>query len=467
MDDNINKITELYELPKNDINLTQIKYYHLDKHNEYQPKEMTHPMFFDINEYEYNKPIKILSEYFKNTEYYKNIYNKIKSINNKKAIHKILDYSKLLNETELDDFVLQYIKCRPTVHIIFLFNEMANHYEKISDELNYEYPVYYIKQIKLNDIAYKKLLYDIYDDIPLNDRINKINKLKINKINKIGIIWIDNHKEDKFKRFNNDILNHIKRIISYNINDDYIYMNKYFYQMIETSQIILNNNSLEILSYGKINLFNKSFLLFNTFRHWCYSNFTLLDLTRLVIYGSLLLYCLGIRNIKDINGLLIPLHNKNQTELELEELINFNLTHKIPFIDLAIEDSTYRSKTYHKEIKDFIKNLNTSFSEIAINPKYHWYYKGIKLYLFDFEVQKKIYNIQNKESLNDLSDIILLYFNNRILLNDFVKMKNNKLTLLNNKINKNLLIDSKYKLIKKRLDNIQFNISFDTIKQIL
>jgi hypothetical protein len=267
-------------------------------------------------------------------------------------------------------------------------------------------------------------------------------------------------------------MNHLQRIISNKINDDNIYINKHFYQMVEISQIILNKNSIEMLSNSNINLYNanlndKSFLLFNTFRHWCYSNFTLLDMTRLVIYGSLLLYCLGIRDIKDINGLLIPLHYKNQTELELEELINFNLTNKIPFIDLAIEDSTYRSKTYHKEIKDFVRNLNTSFSEIAINPKYHWYYKGIKLYLFDFEIQKKIYNIQNKESLNDLSDIILLYFNNRMLLNDFVKMKNNKLFLLNNNINKNLLIDSKYKLIKNRLDNIKFNISLNTIKTIL
>jgi hypothetical protein len=467
MDDNINKIIELYELNKKEIDSTQIKYYHLDKNDEYKPREMTHPMFFDINEYEYIKPIKILSEYFKNTSYYKTIYNKIKKIGkNNKSIHKILEYQKSLNDIELDDFVLQYIKCRPFVHIIFLFEDMANHLIKISDELNYEYPVYYIKQIKLNDISYKKLLYDIYDDIPLTDRINKINKIKINKMNKLGIIWIDNHKEDKFKKFYNDIINHLKRFIT-TINDDNIYINKYFYQMVENSQIILNNNSLDMLSYGKINLFDKSFLLFNTFRHWCYSNFTLLDMTRLVIYGSLLLYCLGIRNIKDINGLLIPLHNKNQTELELEELINFNLTHKIPFIDLAIEDSTYRSKIYHTEIKNFIKSLNTSFSEIAINPKYHWYYKGIKIYLFDFEVQKKIYNIQNQDSINDLSDIILLYFNNRTLLYDFVKMKNNKLILLNNKINKNLLLDPKYKLIKKRLDNINFNISIETIKQIL
>ena len=81
------------------------------------------------------KPIKILSEYFKNTIFYKNIYNKIININEKKSIHKIPAYVKLLNEYELNDFVLQYIKCRPTVHIIFLFNEMVNHLERISDEL--------------------------------------------------------------------------------------------------------------------------------------------------------------------------------------------------------------------------------------------------------------------------------------------------------------------------------------------
>jgi len=467
MNDTINKIIKLYDLNKKEIDTTQLKYYHLDINNEYQPTNMNHPMFYDVHEYNYTKPIKILSEYFKNTIYYKNIYNKIKNINENKAIHKIPNYYKLLNDIELDDFVLQYIKCRSTVHIIFLFDEMANYLEKISDKLNYEYPIYYIKQIKLNKVSYKKLLYEIYDIIPLSERMNKINKQKINKINEIGIIWIDNNTEEKYKKFYNNIIENIQQMMSNKLNNNTIFITTYFHQMIEISEILLNKNSINMLSYSEINIYDKSFLLFNTFRHWCYSNFTLLDMTRMVAYGSLLLYCLGIRDIKNINGILIPLHNKNQTELELEELINFNLTHKIPFIDLAIEDSASRSKLYHTEMKNFIKKLNMSFSEIAINPKYHWYYKGIKLYLFDFEIQKKIHNIQNKKSLNDLSDIVLLYFNNRLLLKNYVKMKNNKLLLLNNNINENIINNLNYKLIKKRLDINNFNISLNTLKDIL
>jgi hypothetical protein len=460
----INDIINLYDLHKNDINKKQLQYYHLDNNKEYQPKEMTHPMFFDINEYDYKKPIKILSEYFNDSKYYENIYNKIKKINNTKPIYKIPEYSKLLDEYELDDLILQYIKCRPNVHLIFLFNEISKHVEKISNELYYEYPIYYLKEIKLNDIAYNKLLYNIYEDKPLTKRINNF---KINNINKIGIIWIDNIDENKFKKFNNRIIEYINKILNDKINNDNIYITKYFYQMIELSQVILNKNSLIMLSYGKINLYDKSFLLFNTFRHWCYSNFSLLDMTRLIIYGSLLLYCIGIRDINNINGLLIPLKNKNQTELELEELINFNLTHKIPFIDLSIENSKYRPKKYNDEIKNFIKQFNTSFSEITIDPKYHWYYRGIKLYSFDFEIQKKIYNIQNSDSINDLIDIILLYFNYRLLLKDFIKMKNNKLILLHNNIKKNILNDSTFKLIKKKLNNYNLNISKNTLKQIL
>jgi hypothetical protein len=457
----MNKIIDLYDIKKKDINDKQIKYYHLDKYEQYHPKDNYHQMFFDIDEFDYIEPIKRLKNYFIDDKYYSSIYDKIKKIPIKnKMINNIDEYYKILELVDIENIILQYIKCRPESIILFLYNVDTNY---IVNEIKYDYNIYYWKDIELTTNGIKRLLYELYDEMTLQKRIEYIDKLILEiKIKKIGIIWIE--RKDKISRFKREIIFRIQTLNN-KIKENQIYINTHFYQTIENSQIILNNNSLEMLLQGNINiLYTNGFLKFNTLRNWCYNNLTLLDMTRLIIYGSTLLYALGIRSLNDINGILIPVV-KNQTEIELEELINFNLTHKIPFIDIAIEDSKYRNKSYNKEIKDYIKSHNLTFSEISLNPRYHWYYQGIKMYHLDYEIEKKCLNIINKNNINDIADLIVMYFNYRLLLKNYIQMKNKKLIFCNIK-NKEITI-SQSKIIYKKIENNYGNISKISEKTII
>jgi len=261
----------------------------IDPDHNYQPIDLK-PMWDDIKEYDYLEPIKRLSKYFTKNSYFSDLYDNFSPT---KIEPKRLDiqfgqqYDFI--QSDLDLIALQYIKCRKNMLFAIITNQDL---EKFIQELDVK--IYYIRTVNNSD-----LLYLAHDELTFEYRKENFKNTNITII---------------FFEYNN------KKI---NFND--IYINTYFYQTVEMAQNLLGHrdipNSLE----------------FNRFKKWCYENFSLLELERIIIL-----------DVSKIKGILIPIREDSQSEEELAELVKNKLTMEKYKHDLT-------------------------------NPEYYEYYNGIKI----------------------------------------------------------------------------------------
>ena len=203
-----------------------------------------------------------------------------------------------------------------------------------------------------------------------------------------------------------------------------------------------------------------SHLKFNTLRKWLYSNTSLENINRLCLIGSITLYAFGIRNIGDIDGIFMSKPDNTQ-EAELIELLNSSFSNKqtkIDFIDIGIKNSKYWKDSWEEKNKKVIEYFGlNNFDDVVYNPKYHFNFHGIKIYLFEYELVRKIFRLDDKnynqnmnyyinQSAKDYTDFIILYFYYRNLLGHYAYLNTQKKLLINddfkiNPINLNNLDD--------------------------
>lgn len=455
------RIANIYKMSYHRVNERHIKYYQINQEIHFRPIKNLHPMFLEMQEYDYQEPIKRLSEYYKDSgsNYFENLYNKIKNITFQTIqLNKIKEYQNNTSIADMDQIMLQYIKSRPKTFVLTLWTKVADFGETISQDLGQHGIISYTKEISLTWKGVQNLMYEMYDDFTHQARMEFIKKkmeycgISESGKNKIFIIWFDNINDEKISGQGSDfkkiIRNKILELTNLNKDknirgNDVLHINDHYYQTIEYSQFLLNKNSLDMFEFGDcenyINL-KDGFLKFNTLRNWFYTNLTQLELNRLVILGGTLFYCFGFRTMSDIDGLLVPA-NKSQTEIELEELINSFMTQKetrIPFVDIGVEGSTYWKASWSEKNQEVLDKFNIkNFSEVAFDPAHHWYRQGIKLYKLDFEIIRKINRIHKTELVpqlaSDFSDLIMLYFKKRLLLKNYIFLNENQQMVLDGK----------------------------------
>ena len=226
----------------------------------------------------------------------------------------------------------------------------------------------------------------------------------------------------------------VKDIIRSNYSGyDLLHINDHFYQTIECCELLLNNNSINLLDKQDTNKISQGLFIYDghiklqTFRNWIYNNLTLIDINKLCLTGGILLYAYGIRKLGDIDGFMIN-YGMTETNTEISELIHINFEEdktKFPFVDIAVEGSIYWDKTWSDKNNKIIKKFQISnLSEICLNPRYHMYFQGCKLYLLKFEIVRKLF----RHNPLDYADFIMMYFFNRTLLDYYVYIDKDKLT---------------------------------------
>jgi len=84
------------------------------------------PLFDNIPQYDYLKPIKLLSDFHK--EFKPNFYHDLLSSINKSEFEKLLKNKEILPQSDTNDLIIiEYIKCFPNNNIIVL---TLMHYQK-------------------------------------------------------------------------------------------------------------------------------------------------------------------------------------------------------------------------------------------------------------------------------------------------------------------------------------------------
>jgi hypothetical protein len=427
------------------IHRTLQSYYHSDRFSTYNGLNPD-VMFPDVVEYDYLKPISLLNEYYGGENFYSTILKDDITFD-KRGLHKFNYFDNDIR----DEIMLQYVKCRKDMYIITLWPlahelgiEKIDEFIKTLENLGI---IAYVKTVGVNKNTIKNLMFWMYNEFTFQARLDFIKeKLEYSHVtddnNPVTFIFFDNIKKleiagqnskDK-KMLRNKLLRILNMHEDKNIRgNDVIHINDYFYQTIEYSQMILNKNTLHLLKEQKIEklingFFSDSNLKYQTFRNTIYSNFSLLEISRIVIIGGLILYAYGLRKFTDIDAIFSKIHtSESEYEKYLESIIYDKFVSKdtkIPFIDLQKEGSQHwKESLTEKNNQIFNANNIKSTIDLVTNPFNHFYFQGIKLYKLDTEILRKFMRIRDSNIHNknkDLMDLLMIMSLNDGLISEFI-----------------------------------------------
>ena len=465
----IENIKKMYDTNK--FNYSTTKYFHLFPDRNFTPKFLS-PMYDDIEPFDFIKPIKRLNLRFKNNYYSKIIDNY--DYNNKSRLD--LYNSDKLSNNDMDEIMLQYIKCRPKCFIITLWPIFAEYLDIMVKYLETKGNIYYIKYIDFEPSGLINYLTSVYDEFSNKD-ILKIAKNKYSwsrfdgqTSDKIGIIIFDNTNNlslsgqaSKFKtelrKWAMEILkkNNKNKNLEDKRGNDLIHINDYFYQTIEYCELLLNINSINLLNnrlYSKIydEYFTTTYLKIETYRKIMYSNLSLETINSLFLIAGVSLFFYGFRPISDLDGICVNMDsnyknktNKSSTDIKTITSLFCDEKTRIFYIEFGATNTEYWKEKWTQFNNQIAKYFGISdFNDICWNPKYHYYFKGIKCYLIDFEFYKKLQRSNEIIGTNiwptlskDYTDYIMINLLNSKIIKKFIYINDDdgKLTVSNEIIN--------------------------------
>ncbi len=436
----VKQICALYKVDCKEIKSNQIDYYHLSVNTQYRPFHLTQ-MFDNIEAFDYITPLKILSEYYDSNQhtYYEKLYKNVLTLS--PAIkEKRLNLVDSLDPTLRDAIMSQYVKCRKNCFIISIWKPAIGGLNSFIDYLEKMGNIYYIKTITFTKKALRNLLFWMYDDFTYSARLEFIEKKldyidTLDENNEATFIIFDNINNHKlsgqgsfFKtELRNKLLEFAKLDKKRYRGNDLIHINDYFYQTVEYSQILLNDNSLNLLNHQdcrkyvepKYELAN---LKIQTFRKMIYSNLSLLEIDRIIIMGGYVLYSYGIRPFTDIDAFIIK-NSEDDKSTRYMTFIENNFViekSKLYYCDMGIQGSKYWRESWdvkNKMVYDFF-NLENS-EQMVLDPANYCYNQGFKVTIIDYEIIRKLMRNRTQDHV----DLIMMGISDPLLIKDYIEIK--------------------------------------------
>lgn len=340
------------------------------------------PLYNDINENDYFEPIKRYSN------------------ENNNVFEEIIKTNKIT-----DDVIHFYIKSMKNISIIVIYPK-AIRYDNLMtgliEKLSLNGKIHYTKDININYYSAYNLIYQLYATdkrMKLNDHIQyKLNRLGFNNDNelypiKIIVYSLTNKTTTisgsgaSFKTELRDIF--VKEDIkatqfketedSYPRGYDYIHASDNDNQSYEYAGIFFNKNSLRFLKKQqswKILDMIQTIKKFNKVKEFFY-NYSQKELEKFIIFSSGVLFSYGVREVNDIDGLLMP----SSIPAEMIEKLN-NETIDISYEGLKIFNDRWMNKLNSRAKLFGVDNFYT----LIIDPKYHYYFMGLKFLRLKYEL---------------------------------------------------------------------------------
>ncbi len=378
------------------------------------------PMFDNIKDFDYLGPIKQLSKYYKDT-YYDELLERVKYQKIEAPIY-IKDYN-----YDMDEILMQYIKCikgssvlvvwpkalAAAVNTAFQGNIKNTNFYK---ELEKNGKVHGIKEMNLTRKQVQGLIYQIYYD---KDGFKSIKAIKgkqessnANEYkNKFFIIFYKATKFTEISGKDAPLKNKLREILRNDSNDKESKLNFFLHvsdnhtQVYELSQLFCNKNSMRVLQYQRLdrifyNDFYKSQVVLMTFKNWLYQRIHPLDHIRFLLLSGITLYTMGMRQASDLDMIIYPYPRENTKTPDLNKLIDHYLMHektRLANVEGAMEreDGWYLGDVKHDYMKEWQGTIwpnlygSKSIAETILNPKFHYYYMGLKMIITKAEIERR------------------------------------------------------------------------------
>lgn len=403
------KLLKLYKVNDSDIKSYHLNYFYLDYPIQCCDFKNINPYFNHIKPYQYSLLAKKIFLTYKNVEpnnFFIKFVNKTSKIN--QSIIKPKD------NIYLNQLVLTYSQCRPNCKILTKFPNCNYSDLKIQEILkNRNYMIYAIKKIRLNTKAAHSLIYQMY---AYHYKLKKMSHIE-KYCEKMG--WIGDNADEYITVFlieQNNKTN-ISNRSNKKTNDEkmyipYCHMSDSFMNTIVLSKIYFNENSIKFLHTQLLdnilsNRFKKCNILLNSFVNYLFKNIELFDIDKFMVISGSVLYSHGLRQCSDVDFFI----NDNPKIFKTTNFVN-----KIEKYLLNENTKFFFTDGYTKLIpnlywKDFWIDWHSEWAstfgasnmiETIYDPKFHYYYMGIKYLIIDAEVNRR--NLRGRP--NALSDLI-------------------------------------------------------------
>ena len=405
------------------------------------------PMF-NIKSYDYSSVVKKLINI---NHFYKN-YEKIAKHFNGKPIKITKSLEK--NKPYIEDMLIQFIKCRPNMKVITVWPAIyfSLHRKEMIKILQENGDLYYEKEIFLNYWEAMSLMFQIYLTTDRNKTIEHLDYNvkqkgweKNDEKKRVVIIFYEHKKGGEISGSESEFKTKLRSFWKTNEVRPYdiLHINDFFQETVDYATIYLNKNSLDLLTKQNIiqlirNNSYQQLVYINTLKKSLYENFSQSELINFIFLSSIILYAYGLRKFNDIDGFIYPMITKNKDfDDRYNKLYDVSSNSFLPCVDISYEGS----KAYGDYIIKFYDKLGYMFDKIkyedvVFNPKYHFYFFGLKMHLIEFEIIKRIYRFKPSA----WADLVMI--KNKLNYPIVFPKIPEKIKYRDNKINKNRLIET-------------------------
>jgi len=367
------------------------------------------PLFDNIPQYDYLKPISLLSDYHK--KFKPNFYHDILSSINKSEFENLLKNKKILPQSDTNDIIItEYIKCFPNNNIIILYPKALSKKDKLKEFfklLDENGNVYYKKLLNINYYHAYNLLFQLY----ANTKRMKSNGQIMYKLSRLGFTFDTNNDilvvvyqhlninkkiNGSSTPFKSELRNiflqeELKNTKITSIEDaypreyDYLHINDTFNEVINYSYSFFHKNTIEFTSKQqswRLLQLSDSIKKFNSFLN-IISKLSLIQINNLILKGSIVLLAYGTRNINDIDGFVL-----NNILIDKKIINEFDKNSDI--FDIYVP-SHKRNDEWDNELNKRAKLINVdNYNQLILNPNNHFFFHGIKLFTLQYEILLRI-----------------------------------------------------------------------------
>lgn len=316
-----------------------------------------------------------------------------KNINAKNKLNIILNNKKLIHnfDDDIDDALLHAIRhYYENINIFCVFGKNKDDsYKYYVEHYSTDYALYGIKPLRIKSSLIIKVLYQllfsrmiIKTKNDLSDYIKHEYPFLFNyQETMIDITILIVCKKDLKKKYPNT---DIKK------PDFCIYIPNTKESIWNSACLFFSQSSIDFLDKQNFDFFltkdmQKSKKYFLKYREWLNENVDEVNMSQFMLYSSTVLYLLGHRNMNDLD---LYIHNISN---ELIEKTSQLKNEEYKFIEYHIKNTELWPKYWDSWLDEWAKLCGAKyFEEILGNPKYHFYFLGVKIISLDCDIIRRI-----------------------------------------------------------------------------
>ena len=283
---------------------------------------------------------------------------------------------KCLDRKYLDYLCLEYSKLKNNIYVICLWpNCYEKWYKNIKEQLYSKLNVIYEKDISFSYNGFKNLMIQIYrNDDWVGNINNKYNGIyqKVDKCydkNKTCFFVVEEDDFNKIQEVKKDIRNEI------NLGNHSIHTTDNIDESINILNLILNNNSINMLERADLYKYKKTYNEINEIKEKLKENNISFD--KLVLDGSVVLSIYGLRENKDIDILISDEYGD-----KIDKMFDI----------------------HNNEVDMY----NETVDNIIYNPNNYFYFDGLKFVSLELLKVKKEQRYKVEKNKKDKRDIELI-----------------------------------------------------------